>query len=84
MGRKRIEEDKRRSAIGISLPQELIMALTIYSDISGLTRSTIVERAILYYLAAVNKNDNRVKQLFNTVYGNMFKEEDERNGNISC
>ncbi len=83
MGRKRIEEDKRRSAIGISLPQELITALTIYSDISGLTRSTIVEHAIRYYLATA-KNEHRAKQLFESVYADLIKEEVENNGSISC
>ena len=51
MGRKKLDLDQRRIAIGVSLPYEVVTALSMYSDISGLARSTIIERAILLYLA---------------------------------
>lgn len=83
MGRKKIDQDKRRTAIGISLPQELIMALSVYSDISGLSRSTIIERAILLYLAQV-KNGKSDKHLWNAVYGKMVQEEVKKHAEVSC
>ena len=51
MGRNKLDLTQRRISIGVSLPYEIVTALSMYSDISGLARSVIIERAILLYLA---------------------------------
>ena len=72
MGRKKMDLTQRRISIGISLPAEIVTALSIYSDIAGINRSKVIERAILLYLAQQHNVAAKKNQL-NTAYG-MFAE----------
>lgn len=56
MGRRKIDAEARRLSVGVTLPYGLVKALDIKAAEKDTTRSTIIERAILYYLMEVEKN----------------------------
>lgn len=56
MSRKKLAAADRRVAIGVTLPYGLVKALDNKASEKGTARSTIIERAILYYLMEVEKN----------------------------
>ena len=63
MEHNKMDIEQRRINVIVSLPVDIWTAISIYSNITGVIRSKVIERAILFYLAYQHNNAVKKKKL---------------------